>query len=937
MDTLTDNVLLHRIAAQRDRDAFTELVRRHAAMVHRTACRLCPSGADDIAQAVFLLLWQQPARAAGSVSLAAWLHRATVYTCRNAQRMQLRRDHHEREAAMQRSTSTPERPEEILAILDESLNHLSDKCRQAVLLRYLEGLTAQEAASRLGTSAHAVAKQAERGIEKIRNLLLSRGYSIPAGSIIATFATESAHRAPEMLLHALAQVPQAAPATVASLATQTAKALAATKVKAAATIAAVAILAGIGIAARAVPADPSVAASQPAPVIAPVAAEDEKAVPGVPHVYRYEMLIEDGLCQAILKDATPITAQGDFKAYRMPSRALREWLTGAPEPRVLYAYEHGPSLEQPENAPGQQIGFANFYSFGSTINYTDRQQGNLTAASRGGISGQMWTDAAGVHFPFRENTWKVEIAGIAGGRIEKEGGLSVDTTAAPGEHLLFVLPIGQLWDGQYSYVVAMEVFNATPQQGAWIRDLRTSKDWVAYGPGLCRRIADQIIAYAKDGHLPEEVPDRWRKTLSDGTVVTLQGLRLPRRWLGISWDGDGKPLKGFNSSWNASDDSVRVNGQVRWTTAPMSMMENGRLWGQFNTDKLVAWNAQCRADGTAVHGRIGVGAFKSAGVFRKGQPMEVGPFKLTMNNLETGPREWQISYVVEGPAAERKDYVLVPVAVTRTGERVGPEQSEDERGHWSDQEQPVQPRQTGFAQFVRRAAAPFNQDEFDHIELLWRKTELVRFEAFANAPATPPALDLGKEIQVIQAGRPSAKVAAISKTEIRKDDLLAEEERPSATLEKLIAAMNAGDAREMRKYIAGSPAACEAFADGLAARAKLINAARKRFGSINGTPMLQKISRFDECLRPGAFTIRDDGIATAGQVVCRPGDHGWVVDLSESFYRQFDRPSDQAMIRQMSPRLSALADDLNSGKVRTLPDLNAALDALARDAQAANR
>jgi DNA-directed RNA polymerase specialized sigma24 family protein len=50
-----------------------------------------PAWADDVTQAVFLLLIQRSPRISCDQALAVWLHRTTRYACANARRMQARR------------------------------------------------------------------------------------------------------------------------------------------------------------------------------------------------------------------------------------------------------------------------------------------------------------------------------------------------------------------------------------------------------------------------------------------------------------------------------------------------------------------------------------------------------------------------------------------------------------------------------------------------------------------------------------------------------------------------------------------------------------------------------------------------------------------------------------------------------------------------------
>src|SRR4051812_48700532 len=73
---LTDAHLLGRFVADRDEDAFAELLRRHGPLVRGVARRRLadPHAADDIFQATFLALVRQAPRLVRHGPLAGWLY-----------------------------------------------------------------------------------------------------------------------------------------------------------------------------------------------------------------------------------------------------------------------------------------------------------------------------------------------------------------------------------------------------------------------------------------------------------------------------------------------------------------------------------------------------------------------------------------------------------------------------------------------------------------------------------------------------------------------------------------------------------------------------------------------------------------------------------------------------------------------------------------------
>src|SRR5579862_98760 len=94
-----DDQILREYANSRSESAFVELVARHADWVYSAALRSAgdPHRAQDVTQAVFLLLAQHPEKAIGK-SLSGWLFNVTRYCVMNARRSERRRSKREREA-----------------------------------------------------------------------------------------------------------------------------------------------------------------------------------------------------------------------------------------------------------------------------------------------------------------------------------------------------------------------------------------------------------------------------------------------------------------------------------------------------------------------------------------------------------------------------------------------------------------------------------------------------------------------------------------------------------------------------------------------------------------------------------------------------------------------------------------------------------------------
>src|SRR4051812_22066785 len=154
---ISDGQLLQRFLATRDGDAeaaFTALVERHGPMVLGVCREILGNAHDaqDAFQATFLVL----ARKAGSVrnadSLASWLHGVALRVAIRARAAAARRRVYERRGAaikaaeLQRRSGTTEWWPD----LHEEIARLPERYREPVVLYYLEGLTTEDAALRIG-------------------------------------------------------------------------------------------------------------------------------------------------------------------------------------------------------------------------------------------------------------------------------------------------------------------------------------------------------------------------------------------------------------------------------------------------------------------------------------------------------------------------------------------------------------------------------------------------------------------------------------------------------------------------------------------------------------------------------------------------------------------------------------------------------------------
>jgi len=200
MHTLDDAQLLAAYASQRSEAAFAMLVERHVSLVYSSALRQVrnPHLAEEVTQAVFIIL----ARKAGSLRhetvLAGWLCRTARFTACNALKAEHRRQRRESEAHMQslQPETEPDVWPQVSPLLDAAVAALSTADRNAIVLRYYQQKPLAEVGQALGLNADTAQKRVARGLEKLRKYFQKRGLTLTATVLATAVATNSVQAAP---------------------------------------------------------------------------------------------------------------------------------------------------------------------------------------------------------------------------------------------------------------------------------------------------------------------------------------------------------------------------------------------------------------------------------------------------------------------------------------------------------------------------------------------------------------------------------------------------------------------------------------------------------------------------------------------------------------------------------------------------------------------
>ncbi len=191
----TDLELLGEFTSSNSQDAFASITRRYVDLVYSAALRRVRDRhlAEDVTQAVFIILAKRAHGFNDRILLPGWLHRATRYAAANAMRIESRRKQHERVAAENASlvNETSDRWNEVDPLLDSALDRLNGSDRTAIVLRFYQDKSVEQTATILGISTEAAKKRVQRAIQKLRGILSKNGVKLPEAALATTIASHT--------------------------------------------------------------------------------------------------------------------------------------------------------------------------------------------------------------------------------------------------------------------------------------------------------------------------------------------------------------------------------------------------------------------------------------------------------------------------------------------------------------------------------------------------------------------------------------------------------------------------------------------------------------------------------------------------------------------------------------------------------------------------
>ncbi len=172
-ETLAADVDDALLAAAGDASSFERLYHRNIARVHSLARRMIgPDEADEVAQDVFVRVWEKLGTYRGEAAFGTWLHRVAINVIlARRKKLGIQRERYvDLEAALGRLSSNPRGSEDWIDF-EAAIEYLPDGAREIFVLHDVEGYKHEEIGTMLSISVGTSKSQLHRARMILRDHL----------------------------------------------------------------------------------------------------------------------------------------------------------------------------------------------------------------------------------------------------------------------------------------------------------------------------------------------------------------------------------------------------------------------------------------------------------------------------------------------------------------------------------------------------------------------------------------------------------------------------------------------------------------------------------------------------------------------------------------------------------------------------------------------